>query len=254
MPRRSRTSIWTARRCSRRRIPRGISCALCERTELTGGDWREAIAIVRDFAPELWGRMPLAERRRFLRHARSYWDLHRHRLPVQTLETLNRLRRTRKLFVHAGRIIAFEPRGAGAQASWQPRGKQALQTLVCDRVINCTGPDYDTRSSYDPLVHALIDDGFAIRDPLGLGLTTGRHGALIDRDAQVAPNLYYLGPMLRADTWEATAVPELRQHAERLTRHLARRNETRALEHRIGARELEPCHLRLPGEALVTQK
>ena len=29
-----------------------------------------------------------------------------------------------------------------------------------------------------------------------------------------------LGPMLRADHWEATAVPELRAHAEQLARHL----------------------------------
>jgi hypothetical protein len=35
--------------------------------------------------------------------------------------------------------------------------------------------------------------------------------------------LYYLGPMLRADHWEATAATELRDHAERLAAHLADR-------------------------------
>jgi len=32
--------------------------------------------------------------------------------------------------------------------------------------------------------------------------------------------LYCLGPMLRADHWETTAVAELRTHAEALTTHL----------------------------------
>jgi uncharacterized NAD(P)/FAD-binding protein YdhS len=32
--------------------------------------------------------------------------------------------------------------------------------------------------------------------------------------------LYYIGPWLRARDWEATAVPELREHAARLARRL----------------------------------
>jgi hypothetical protein len=33
--------------------------------------------------------------------------------------------------------------------------------------------------------------------------------------------LFYLGPMLRAGHWEATAATELRNHADQLARHLA---------------------------------
>lgn len=198
---------------------------LCDQAERDGGDWREAITLVRHLAPELWGRMPLAERRRFLRHARSYWDIHRHRLPDETLETLNRLRRTHRLHVHAGRIAGFESHGEQVRVSWRPRGQSQAQTLLVDRVINCTGPDYDARRSRDPLVRALLADGLAVADPLGLGLATGQQGALVDRRGHAAPDLYYLGPMLRASSWEATAVPELRQHAERLARHLAARTQ-----------------------------
>ena len=53
-------------------------------------------------------------------------------------------------------------------------------------------------------------------DPSGLGWLTGLHGALIDRDGRAARHLYYLGPMLRAAHWEATAVGELRVHAQQL--------------------------------------
>lgn len=208
---------------SARRLMREVR-DLCDRTERdAGGDWREAITFVHHLAPELWSRMPPAERRRFLRHARLYWDLHRHRLPNETLETLSRLRRAGKLHVHAGRTVALESHDGRIRATWRPRGEPRLRTLLVDRVINCTGPDYDVYRSQSPIVRSLLADGLACRDPLGLGFSTGRAGALIDTAGCVASNLCYLGPMLRADRWETTAVPELRQHAERLAHHLAAR-------------------------------
>jgi uncharacterized NAD(P)/FAD-binding protein YdhS len=60
-----------------------------------------------------------------------------------------------------------------------------------------------------------------VTDPLGLGWRTGAHGALIGHDGLAADHLFYLGPMLRADYWEATAVGELRVHALRLAAMLA---------------------------------
>jgi uncharacterized NAD(P)/FAD-binding protein YdhS len=70
-------------------------------------------------------------------------------------------------------------------------------------------------------MRSLLTQGLAAPDGLGLGLRTGAHGALIDSRGRAASNLYYIGPMLRADHWECTAAQELRGHAERLSHHLA---------------------------------
>jgi hypothetical protein len=43
---------------------------------------------------------------------------------------------------------------------------------------------------------------------------------VIDAEGWPATSLYYLGPMLRADHWEATAAAELAAHAQRLAEHL----------------------------------
>lgn len=186
-----------------------------------GGDWREAITCVRNLAPTLWRRLPERERRRFLRHARPYWEVHRHRLPQETLAQLQQLLREDKLHVHAGRILDFEPVGEQIRVSWRARGSEEIRTLLVDRVINCTGADYNPRRARDPLMHSLLTQGLATADPLGLGLRTGAHGALIDSRNRTSGNLYYIGPMLRADHWECTAAQELRVHAERLAHHLA---------------------------------
>ena len=63
--------------------------------------------------------------------------------------------------------------------------------------------------------------GLAVPDPLGLGIRTAAFGALLDAQGRPASGLYYVGPMLRPEHWESTAVPELREHAARLAQHLA---------------------------------
>ena len=227
---------------SARRLFRAVR-NLTDDVQSRGGDWREAITRVRTLAPSLWQRLPTKERQRFLRHARPYWDVHRHRLPTQTLAKLNEMQRQSKLHVHAGRISGFEFVGEKIRVSWRARGGNSIQTLLVDRVVNCTGADYNPTRSQDPLMRSLLKNGALAPDPLGLGLRTSAYGAVIDSRNRVTNNLYYIGPMLRADHWECTAAQELRVHAEQLARHLAtpvvksihsiRSSEsTRASEHR----------------------
>jgi uncharacterized NAD(P)/FAD-binding protein YdhS len=224
---------------------------LAGETERRGGDWREAVTFIRNIAPALWQRLPAREKRRMLRHIRPYWDVHRHRLPSETLAKLNRLRQRQKLHVHAGRLLSFEivvatgtaaasdtvgangpivasstvgangTVAAKVRVTWRPRGSSELQTLLVDRVVNCTGPGYNVRRSRDPLLQSLVSQGLAVPDPLNLGLRTGSYGALINAQGRTASNLFYVGPMLRADHWEATAAHELRGHAERLAGYLS---------------------------------
>jgi uncharacterized NAD(P)/FAD-binding protein YdhS len=194
---------------------------LAVETERCGGDWREAVTFVRNIAPALWQRLPAREKRRLLRHVRPYWDVHRHRLPQATLAKLTHLRERQKLHVHAGRLLSFESLNDQVLVTWRARGRENPQTMVVDRVVNCTGPDYNIRRSRDALTRSLVSQGLAVPDPNDLGIRTGAYGALIGADGRAATNLFYVGPMLRADHWEATAAQELRDHAEQLASYLA---------------------------------
>jgi uncharacterized NAD(P)/FAD-binding protein YdhS len=194
---------------------------LANETERRGGDWREAVTFIRNIAPALWQRLPAREKRRMLRHVRPYWDVHRHRLPSETLAKLNRLRQRQRLHVHAGRLLGFETVGNQIRVTWRARGAHELQTLIVDRVVNCTGPDYNVRRSRDPLMRSLVAQGLVAPDTHDLGIRTGSYGALVDAQGRAATNLFYVGPMLRADHWEATAAQELRGHAERLASYLS---------------------------------
>jgi uncharacterized NAD(P)/FAD-binding protein YdhS len=194
---------------------------LADSAEQEGGDWREAITFVRNLAPTLWQRLPERDRGRFLRHLRAHWDQHRHRLPPEVLQRVDGLRAQGKLQIHAGRIVRSESRGNRIEVSFRPRGADAETSLLVDRVINCTGPDYSVSTSTDPLWRSLRTAGLCVPDPQALGIRTGPSSAVIDNEGWPGPHLFYVGPMLRADHWEATAVAELRAHAEQLAKHLS---------------------------------
>jgi uncharacterized NAD(P)/FAD-binding protein YdhS len=194
---------------------------LAREAERVGGDWREAVTFVRNMAPTIWQRLSEHDRVRFLRHLRAVWDVHRHRLPLQLIQRIDELRKTQRLHVHAGELLRFSDREGRIEVAWRPRGARSERAQAFDRVVNCTGPDYAIARSTEPLWRSLVQSGLCVPDALGLGLRTGPRGAVIDADGWPGPHLFYVGPMLRADLWEATAASELRGHAERLAALLA---------------------------------
>ena len=183
----------------------------------SGGDWRAALQQVRDVMPALWRAAPRRLRRRFLRHLRCYWDVHRHRVPAETAKKIATLREKKKLDVRAGRIVETRRIKDGVVVAWRARGSEAVREDLFDAVINVTGPDGDPGRSPCPLVQSLMDQALCEPDGLGLGWCTDADGRLFDANGSAPGVLYYIGPLLRARHWEATAVPELRTHVARTT-------------------------------------
>jgi uncharacterized NAD(P)/FAD-binding protein YdhS len=192
------------------------------------GDWRELFALLRPRIPALWQQLAEAERARFLRHLRAYWDVNRHRVPAGPLAAVRALERLGALQVHAGRLESLRPLDDAVEVQWRPRGAARARAWLVDRVVNCTGPDSQVTRNPDPLVQASLAAGWLRPDALGLGIDTDPDGRVISRDGVPVDSLYYIGPWLRARDWEATAVPELRVHAARLAARLADRTSNRA--------------------------
>jgi uncharacterized NAD(P)/FAD-binding protein YdhS len=189
--------------------------------EAAGGDWRGALQQVRMIMPALWRAAPRPLHRRFLRHLRAYWDVHRHRVPRETLQKIESLREKRRLEVMAGRIIGTRAIKRGVVVTWQPRGSDELVEELVDMVVNVTGPDGNPRNSDCPLVQSLVEQRLCEPDVLGLGWGTDPAGRLFDANGEPSRVLYYAGPFLRARHWEAIAVPELRAHVQRAVAQIA---------------------------------
>ena len=185
-------------------------------------DWRDLWVAMRARTPELWQRLSLPERRRFLRHLQVYWDVHRHRAAPTAMATVHRLQAEGRLRLQAGRLQGAQDTGAALVLQWKPRGQDALQTVAVQRVFNCTGPSSRLSQDRSGLFPSLAVDGRLLPCPLGLGLQVDADYHLLDAAGRPQRGLRYVGPLLRAQHWEATAVPELRQHALHLARALTR--------------------------------
>jgi len=185
-----------------------------------GGDWRSAIDALRPQLQDLWRRLPLNEQRRFLRHLRPYWEVHRHRAAPRVMTTVERLLASGQLQLQAGRLQNLDDRGDRIDASVRLRSDGSLRGLSVHRVINCTGPECDYRRLNHPLIVSLREQGLIEADALGLGLRSDARGALLDHAAQPSTRLYTLGPPRKGQLWETTAVPEIRVQAQALALEL----------------------------------
>ena len=185
-----------------------------------GGDWREVISAVRKIAPRLWAGLSIADKQRFLRHVRPIWDVHRHRLPPAAAVELQRLQDAGRLIVRAGTIESASIGRGGIEVIWRPRSTDQRERVVVGQIFNCTGPDYRPSRSSNMLVQSLLSSGLIAPDPLELGIQVLADGQVVGADGHIVEGLAYIGPWLRARDWEATAVPELREHARRLAQRL----------------------------------
>jgi uncharacterized NAD(P)/FAD-binding protein YdhS len=185
-----------------------------------GEDWRSVIDALRPQTQTLWQSLPLSEQRRFLRHVRPYWEVHRHRIAPSIAQTLTELRHTGQLQIHAGQIQSFREDADGVTVVIRKRGTMDLMQVRSSLVANCTGSECDYRQLRNPLIQQLLAAGMIHPDPLFLGLTVAENGALIDRSGKPSQQLFTLGTPRKGKLWETTAVPEIRLQAAEMAKML----------------------------------
>ncbi|WP_233607202.1 FAD/NAD(P)-binding protein [Corallococcus sp. AB018] len=193
-----------------------------------GADWRAAVDSLRPVTTPLWQRLSEQERRRFLRHLRAYWEVHRHRMAPEIHDVMDAWRREGRLTLHSGRVLRFELEPDAVAVDLRPRGEREPQVLRVQHVINCTGPESNPASRGQPVLRGLLEAGQARADSLGMGLATAPDGEVLDARGQPSAHLFTLGPTRRGDLWETTAVPEIRSQARDLAELLLRRLRTPA--------------------------
>lgn len=183
--------------------------------------WRSAVHELRSVTQGLWRDASLVERRRFLRHLRPWWDVHRHRIAPAVGATIDRMKADGRLSFAAGRIVGLAPEGAGARLSWRARGGKTVETVHAARIVNCTGPEMDIVRAGEPLLDALLASGRIRPDACRIGLDVDWNLRAIDVEGRASDTLFAIGPMTRGTFWESVAVPDIRAQAERLAQRLA---------------------------------
>ena len=184
--------------------------------EMEGRGWHSIIDSLRCCAQQIWLSLPYKEQRRFLRHVRPFWEVHRHRLAPEIDALLASQLGSGQIQVHAGRITAYHENADGVEITYRDRKSGKPKSLFVDCVFNCTGPEMNCRKVDDPLLENLLRQKLARPHSLHLGLEVSDEGALIDAQGMVSDFLYAIGPLRKGNLWETTAVPELRDQISKL--------------------------------------
>ena len=189
-------------------------------------EWRDAVDSVRPRTHELWQSLSLDDQRRFMRHARPWWDVHRHRIAPKAGEIVERMIADGRMEVLGGRVQSL----VAADGAPSTRSGQGLEAVIRRRVaadndsprrfavgINCTGPLHAISRTRDPVLRSLFDAGLAEPDALGIGLK-------VDDDVRVigAERLWGMGSLGKARYWEIIAVPDIRVQAEQVAEEIVR--------------------------------
>jgi uncharacterized NAD(P)/FAD-binding protein YdhS len=105
------------------------------------------------------------------------------------------------------------------------RKTQSESTVEVSRIINCTGPNTNIKWMNEQLLTQLTKSKLIQTDKHGLGILVNDDLSVINDRQNGSTTLSYIGPMLKATYWEATAVPELRKYAAQLAKLLIQRLE-----------------------------
>ncbi len=187
------------------------------------GDWRAAVDCLRPLSQQLWQLMAPDEQRRFLRHARIWWEVHRHRIATQVHDRVRRMMDEGRLQVMAGRLTSSRAVEDRYALSVTARGTGAMVEVEAGLVLNCTGPSHGLRDQGDRLIAQMHAGGLVRPDALGLGIE-------IDSSDRIsgADHAYAIGPITRGRYWEIIAVPDLREKAANIAAMIARDHSTAA--------------------------
>lgn len=181
-----------------------------------GEPWHDAVDAVRDAANTIWPALSLAERRRYFRHLKPFYDSHRFRLAPQVDVVLQRERRSGRLVVRAARIVAATLQGDRFHVTLRPRHSRQPMTQAFDAVINCTGPNPDPSRSDSAFLRSGLEGGLLAVDASGVGLAVDAQSHTLRSDGSANERILALGPVTKGRFAEVVAVPQITVHLQAL--------------------------------------
>jgi uncharacterized NAD(P)/FAD-binding protein YdhS len=177
--------------------------------------WRAAVDSLRPHSHPLWQSLSVDQQRRFLRHARPWWDVHRHRIAPQVARVIAGLVGEGRLEVLGGRIISARQEQEELIVQLRRRRSPSIQEMRFAYAFNCTGPLHAIDRTKDPLLRSLLDAAQVQPDQLGVGLS-------VDERSRAGDHLWALGPLTKGRYWEIIAVPDIREQAAVVAEDIAR--------------------------------
>jgi uncharacterized NAD(P)/FAD-binding protein YdhS len=147
-----------------------------------GISWVALMNDARHLWKHIWRGLPDAEKRRFIRHVRPMWEIHRHRMVEQTHEALEQHPMTiSKINVEKANPKNYDFVFNATGVDTDPLKNMLLYTLITGKIL---------KNAYDQKGNAV-------------------HGLVGTRGCKVGNNIWCVGAYMRPERWEATAMHDI---------------------------------------------
>ncbi len=161
-----------------------------------GLPWLAAFGQLRDSVWRFWPTVPESEKRRFMRHLKVWYDVHRFLSPPQNEAMVQAAIHAGKVRFRAARVQGIDvAHDADAlEVAHVPRGQALRIVETFDALINCTGIDGSATGTGNPFLRGMLDQGWLQPGPAGLGYAVDDMLCAIGTDGLARSSLRVIGP------------------------------------------------------------
>jgi uncharacterized NAD(P)/FAD-binding protein YdhS len=189
--------------------------------------WHSVFDALRAQGAQIWKALPVAEKRRLLRHLRRYWEIHRYRVAPQMEALLDECLDCGALAVVAGTIGRIDTTGDRIGVEFRRRRSNVVDYQAFDRVVITTGPAHGSYLNSQQWLSGLKQAGTLMPDSFSLGIACDETGQAIGSIGQPVAGLFIAGPLGRGTFGELIGVPEVALNARLIAGEIAKQVQLR---------------------------
>ncbi len=181
--------------------------------EERGMTWHSVVDALRAQGKDIWGNLPVVERRRVARHLRPVWDVHRFRIAPQVEAAVEEMIANGQMNVLAASLTSVTRGGAGYRVMLRRQRTRFPEALVVDAIVATTGPGHGGILQTQALLRELEEAGLLQPCPTGLGILVDAWSNPVATSGESVTSLFIAGPLARGTFGELMGLPQVTEHA-----------------------------------------
>jgi uncharacterized NAD(P)/FAD-binding protein YdhS len=185
--------------------------------------WHAVIDAVRGQGRVIWQNLPVAERKKIVRHLRPFWDVHRFRIAPQVEQAIIDATQRGQLETLSASIAVVSYHDSRIRTALKLAKGRGTLIRDFDAVVVTTGPAHGGILHSQPFLELLADEGVITSDPARLGIACDENSQAIDKSGLAVPGLFIAGPLARGTFGELMGLPQVTEHAVEVAGQVARR-------------------------------
>jgi uncharacterized NAD(P)/FAD-binding protein YdhS len=177
---------------------------------------RAVIDSLRPHTQAIWKSLSKEDKSRFLRHLNPYWNVIRHRMPEINHGKISELEASGKLEFLTGKINAIKEVDEKICVNYFDKKAGVNVDVMVDAIVNCIGPESSYKKIKMPLIQNLLTGGLIENNETGISIKV-KDWNVVNSEGKEHYGLLAIGPILKGELFESTAIPEIRTQAEVLS-------------------------------------